>query len=120
MFASLDCAYELVTSYPRGSSSCVKSIPRLGPVLPETKHAVNLFAHTCINKKKLIAHVHKKKKLASAYSVREVVHVARDVDDSALYSARRRGGDELGHQLVDEEEVPEVVHREMNFTFFRG
>jgi hypothetical protein len=49
-----------------------------------------------------------------------VVHVARDVDDSALYSARRRGGDELGHQLVDEEEVPEVVHREMNFTFFRG
>lgn len=59
MFASLDCAYELVTSYPRGSSSCVKSIPRLGPVLPETKHAVNRFAHTCINKKKLIAHVHK-------------------------------------------------------------
>ena len=61
-----------------------------------------------------------KKKLASPYSVREVVHVARDVDDSALYSTRRRGGDELGHQLVDEEEVPEVVHREMNFTFFGG
>ena len=49
-----------------------------------------------------------------------MVHVARDVDDSALYSARRRGGDELGHQLVDEEEVAEVVHREMDFTFFRG
>jgi hypothetical protein len=61
-----------------------------------------------------------KKKLASPYSVREVVHVARDVDHSALYSTRRRGGDELGHQLVDEEEVPEVVHREMNFTFFGG
>ena len=49
-----------------------------------------------------------------------MVHVARDVDDAALYSTRRRGGDELGHQLVDEEEVPEVVHREMDFTFFRG
>ena len=49
-----------------------------------------------------------------------MVHVARDVDHAALYSARKRGGDELGHQLVDEEEVAEVVHREMNFAFLRG
>ena len=53
---------------------------------------------------------------ASPDAVGEVVHRRGDVDDPGLDPRDGRGGDELGEELVDQEEVAEVVHGEVRLA----